>query len=137
MVSLEPKERARLRDCLDACSAPLLLVAADDKNSPESNFHGTLGLIDWRVHGHVSQLLARGALADFNLIPNLGALGKAALLVMKQNAKLGQKLPQVLAKLQVGEVCVAESTFLEKDLQALHDTLRKAQVSWNRLESLA
>jgi hypothetical protein len=96
---------------------------------------GTLGVIDWCLHGTISNLLKENNLEEFTLVPQNRLLGKASLLLLRGDAP--KNLPTLLQRLKVQSLCIAAGTIPDGSLPKLQQQLKKAGVSFTTLEGEA
>lgn len=133
MASLDSKQVSDLRSRIEACSEPYLLAYLEPQSSPAKTMEGTLGVIDWCLHGTISKLLKQEDLGDFTLVPQNRLLGKASLLLLSGDAP--KNLPKILKQLNIQRLCIAAGTIPEGALPKLQQQLVKAGVGYSTLES--
>lgn len=137
MASLDPGKVSHLRRCLEACNESYLLAAVDHVEENAKALKGSLGVIDWRLHGAISRL-TKEPFDSFTLMPHNRLLGKASLLLFRADqSKCISELPQVLKKINAERICVAESTMSPSLFSSIEQQLKKANVTWSKLEELA
>jgi hypothetical protein len=138
MPSLEPEKVSHLKTCLSVCKDPILLAGISDCEQPSKALRGAIGVIDWRLHGTVSKLLIRNAIDAFTLVPHNRLLADASLLLMRTDGKLNlDSLFKTLKRMQINRICIAESTFSDQIFNGIQQQLKKADVTWTKLEDLA
>lgn len=135
MASLDPAKVSHLRKCIDACQEDLLLAAIPQETA--RSLQGVLGVLDWRVHGAISRLVKQNALSELSLFPSRRLLGKASLVLFRGSETSVSKLGDALKKLGAARICVAESSFSPSLWSKLEAQLKRAEISWTKLEELA
>jgi hypothetical protein len=140
LAHLDPARKRELNEKLSAVTAPWVLFGIDAaRASLAERMDGLAGLIDWNLHGQVSQLLAKNLFpADgFCVIPGDPSCGRPSFLAFQY----GATSPDVkfaaerIRKLGIKELSVAELTFPGDFSAKLKQTLMKEGCSWTKLES--
>ncbi len=135
MANLSCAEITVIKSSLDAIAEPWILAAYDLKNSPTEDL---IGVLDWRLHGILSQLVEKKSLPENQVayIPSKTKLGVASLLLFsfRTSAKSSTALVDNLKSLHVESVCLFESTFPQDFLPNLKQTLSKAGIRWTMFE---
>ena len=138
MAKLDEASLTRLKSALDKCDEPWILAAYCPKPSmsPSASLEGTLGYLDWRLHGQLSLLIKRvrvpaGRLA---MIPSQSQLGKASLIVFHaREDSQAQDVVNALKKLHASQISIAADTWPEPMGSQLKKQLTKAGIEWSML----
>jgi hypothetical protein len=138
MAKLDEASLSRLKSALDRCEHPWILAAyyPETTKPVSASLQGTLGYLDWRLHGQFSLLIKRvrvpaGKLA---LIPSQNQLGKASLLVYhaRENSQ-AQDIVSALKKLNPSHISIAADTWPEPIASQLKKQLSKTGIEWSVL----
>ena len=140
MAVLSESDEIELKRAIDSCQSPWILAAYTNKGkrSISASMEGTLGYLDWRLHGQLSNLLRRGLMkkGSLTIIPARKKLGKASLLVFSASGKddENKSLLDSLKKLRAERLSIAESTLPEGLSAKLKKALTKSGIAWESLE---
>jgi hypothetical protein len=137
MARLEQQKREEWKAALSSTKSPWVVCGLDfSLSSSSARLEGMAGLIDWTVHGQVSQLLSRGKIdGECCLIPGDTALDRPNFLFFPARSSMGaQALLEKARKLGIAELAIAESTFPEDFLGKLKQTLKKEGIRYTKLE---
>ena len=124
---------------VQSCEKPWILAAYQREKGQTlaASLEGTIGFLDWRLHGQVSRLLKRKQipLGSMTLVPSRHHLGSASLLVYFAENKEhdSDAVLTALKKLNAKDLCLAEDTFPEALATKLKKSLSKAGIRWDRL----
>jgi len=135
-LKLDRETQAAWKKALRAEEAPLVAFGLDSGVPLLSErVSGVAGLIDWRLHGQVSKLLARGALApeEFCLVPT-GAGAQNFLLYHYGPSPDAKAFAAHAKKLKTDRLAIAGSTFPKDFLLKLEQHLKKEGISFSHLE---
>lgn len=130
-----------LRTRLNGCSAPWLLAGyqLSAGEPPAKSLQGTLGFLDWRLHGRLARLVREARLppGEIAMLSNRGRLGQATLLVahLKGDKSDLTSIETALKGLQAQDICVAASSFPEDFVSKLEAVFTKAGIRWTTLEA--
>jgi len=136
MARLSTETRNAWKAALQNCKAPWIIFGVNSNGeSLAEKLEGMAGLVDWHVHGQVSQALIRGRVSEgeFCLIP--GAEGRPSFLLylFETTPDVKTMLTKIRA-LKVRSLCLAESTFPEDFSTRVKQTLSKEGISCITLE---
>lgn len=135
MARLDPVQTEILRKAIDSCTSDWIIAGAEWNEA--SALRGPVGYFDWRLHGQVSRLLARGELMPGRLCVVAGPmkLGKSKLLLVPpDHGMTPSQLSQRLKLLGAHTVTLEESGFSKDFLAKLKDNLSKEQIEWSTLD---
>ncbi len=136
MASLEPAKKQLWKAAISSTKAPWVacgFTIPEISTAPD----GILGLIDWLVHGQVSQLFIQGRLAagECCLLPGHSGSNRPGFLLVPVAAPSGvQLLAEKTRKLKINELALAETTFPEDFLAKVKQTFKKEGIRWTKLE---
>ena len=136
MARLESEAKKRWKEALNRETSPWIACALDASVEHLSDrMSGMTGLIDWRVHGQVSRLLARGALPvdEFCLVPLPSGRQNFLVYHFKENPEPKAFL-EGLRKLGIRQLSLAESTFPKDFLPKLKQNLDREGIRFSKLE---
>jgi len=136
MAILDADQKKSWKSSLKNCDSPWIAFGLPSGGSSlAEKMNGMPGLIDWHLHGQVSNLLAQGLLpsGEFCLIPNTSGQ-KHFLLYHYELTPDAKGFFAKLKKLKVTELCLAESTFPEDFLAKVKQTLTKEGIRCTKLE---
>lgn len=137
MASFDEAQYLEILSELDSCTQPWILAAYTEKEHPALSLEGVLGVMDWRLHGLLSNLIKRSTFTngEVAMIPASKKLGAASLLVFhcgKSQAN-SAKVVDCLKKLKAKQVSIAATSFPTDFLKNLEQTLNKAGIEWQIL----
>lgn len=139
MAQLTASQKQELKEAIAQVKTPWVLFGVDaSAEALSGRIGGLAGLIDWRVHGQVSRLLAKNLFPGdgFCVIPGDPGRGCPSFLAFQFGAEPEVKFAaERIRKLGIRELTVAESTFPEDFSRKLKQTLTKEGNSWFKLES--
>ncbi|MGZ3695007.1 MAG: hypothetical protein ACXWQO_12670 [Bdellovibrionota bacterium] len=139
MANLDAAKKKEFNNSLSAAKTPWILFGIDASlASLAERMEGIAGLIDWSLHGQVSQLLARAKFpADgFCVVPGDPSCERPSFLAFQFGPHPDVKsAAERLHKLGIKDVSVAETTFPEDFCRKLKQTLTKEGSRWTKLES--
>jgi len=134
MISKEALSREKiLRHLEEAPKQSFILVGIQNNAShPSMLVRGAVGIIDWELHGQVSNLILKGERNNFLVPhPNLPIQFLFVFYQSKQNAK---SIAETLQKMKIQRISCVESTF-EKDILAeLKQNLKKDEIQLESME---
>lgn len=138
MAKLDEASLTRLKSALDRCEQPWILAAYCPQSSRplSASLEGTLGYLDWRLHGQLSMLIkqVRIPMGRLALIPSRRQLGKASLIVYHAGeSSHAQEVIQALKKLNASQIALAEDTWPAAIAGQLKKQLTKAGIEWSSL----
>lgn len=139
MAKLDDSMLEKLRAAVQRCEKPWILAAyqQDKGQSLAASLEGTIGFLDWRLHGQVSRLLKRKLMArgSLTLVPSRRHLGNASLLVYFAEGKEedSDDVLSALKKLNAKDICLAEDTFPAALATKLKKSFSKAGIRWDTL----
>lgn len=139
MAKLDEAALDKLRTAVQRCDKPWILAAYyQDKGKPlPASLEGTIGFLDWRLHGQVSRLIKRNLIerGSLTLVPSRRQLGKASLLVyfVSDKDEGSEDVTAALKKLNAKELCLAEDTWPAPLAAKVKKSLAKAGIAWNTL----
>jgi hypothetical protein len=140
MALLEESKYIEVLKNLDDCQSPWLLAAYQESSNPARSLQGILGVIDWRLHGLLSDLIKKQRLEmdELAIIPGQARLGKASLLVHYCGLDLhkSEKIVDSLKKLHCQEICLVETSFPADFLRKLKQNLSKAGIKCLSLDPI-
>lgn len=137
MASLSAEQRNRWKETLWSASADWVVCGMDLDRASHIGIDGVAGLIDWIVHGQVSQLLIESRMhaGECCLLPGDPQKKRPSfLLVPWDRTTSPQALAECTRKLRIREFAVAESTFPEDFLAKVKQTFTKEGIRWKKLE---
>jgi hypothetical protein len=138
MARLDQEKRREWKAALVSTKAHWIVCGLDiNEENPCSTLEGMPGLIDWTLHGQVSDLLLRKKISEGEccLVPGDSALGRPNFLFFPRSSAAGaQALMEKARKLKIDELALAESTFPEDFLTKLKQTLKKEGIRFMKLE---
>lgn len=138
MASLSPSDSAKRKQLLDQVGDALLLVGMNYKTVRNGEkLASWLGLIDWRLHGLVSDMLRRKELAPGSLCLFAGKnkAGSRSILVYPYEGKPSARaVMDCLGKMRRGSLTVIPETFPQDFWQVLEETFRKEGIQWSELQ---
>lgn len=135
MAHLEAAQKEAWRNSLRANTSPWIAFALNAETTDHAErLNGMAGLIDWQIHGQVSNLLAQRRIGreEFCLIP--GNSGRHFLLYQHGEKPNATAFAQRVQHLRIPEICLAESTFPGDFLAKLKQTLKKEGIRCTKLE---
>lgn len=136
MAILDPDQKKSWKSSLKDCESPWIAFGLPaNGTSIAEKMNGMPGIIDWHLHGQVSKLLSQGLLSngELCLIPNTSGQ-KNFLLYHYEPTPDAKAFFAKLKKLQVTELCLAESTFPGDFLAKVKQTLTKEGIRCTKLE---
>lgn len=139
MANLEAAAKKEITAALAEVKTPWVFFGIDaSRASLAERMEGVAGLIDWSVHGQVSQLLsaARFPADSFCVIPGDPSCQRESFLAFQYGGPGAdvKTAAEHLRKLGIKDVTVAESTFPEDFSRKLKQTLVKEGSRWTKLE---
>ena len=138
MAKLDETALDKLRSAIQHCDKQWILAACrvgDDAGS-RAPLEGTIGFLDWRLHGQVSRLLKRGRLpaGELTLVPSQRHLGRASLLVYAAESDDDDAdIAPALKKLRADDICVAIDTLPPTLATKWKKSFAKAGIQWRAL----
>ena len=139
MAKLDECTLEKLRTAVQRCEKPWILAAyqREEGQTLAASLEGTIGFLDWRLHGQVSRLLKRQLMRRGTLtpVPSRRHLGKASLLVYFAEGREDDSddVLGALKKLHAKELCLAEDTFPAALATKLKKSFSKAGIRWDAL----
>lgn len=135
MASLDPIKKLAWKNALARTKAPWVICGI--KSRTPAPLDGMAGLVDWMVHGQVSQRLLLGHLAsgEVCIVPGDPQKQRPSFLLYPVDGSAGASLlAEKARKLQISELALAESTFPEDFLAKVKQTLKKEGIRYQKLE---
>lgn len=139
MARLDANALDKLRAAVQRCEKPWILAAYhQEKGKPvPTSLEGTLGFLDWRLHGQVSRLIKREHVVrgSLTLVPSRRQLGRASLLVyfVPDKDEGDADVVAALKKLNAKELVLAEDTWPAPLAAKVKKSLAKAGIAWEAL----
>jgi hypothetical protein len=135
---MEAEIKNAWKQALWDCPGPWIACGIrSSENGNAETVEGMAGLIDWYVHGQVSQLAISDSLPSggFGLIPGDPSRARPSMLLYRYGNSADPKLFfQRVTDLRVRELHIAESTFPEDFLAKVKQTFKKEGIKIFKLE---
>ena len=135
-LNLDPKSKSGLKEAIVKNEKPWILIGLPEKLENLQKVRGTVGIVDWHVHGQVSELLKRNYLTNgYAIIAGDPNKQRASIFIVRTGESL--QLPALIdkiKKLAISSLCIAESTFPKDILEKLKQNLSKASIDFSKLE---
>ncbi len=132
---LDPVKKQAWQNALASTEAAWVICGF--QSAVPSALDGMAGLIDWAVHGQVSQRLCKGQIraGEACVVPGDAQKRRPSFLLFPVDIPSGPShLVEKARKLKIGELALAESTFPEDFLAKLKQTLKKEGIRYQKLE---
>ena len=138
MAQLNPATRSSWKKALSEISSGYVAVGLNsDLLTPPQHSEGMIGLIDWLLHGQVSRLLAKNKLlpGENILVPGNPDLQRPSFLFLYFDGNTeAKKTVNILKKLEISDLHLAESTFPEDFLGKMKQNFKKEGIRCIKVE---